>query len=294
MAQSAPAHPMALNPHSVFKSLEWVETAIWDLTGLPDAFVTLLSHCSSMSTDIDNLPMHEEAALETLCLADSAGSLYDSDGPFTLKAAIKRAALDPEFPGMLASLCDTYYFLRSLNVFSLSTHEFDGLIDLLQADDEIDVPLYTHTDAVGLINVYLDKLEHSHPGIKHYATCAMLEANLVQELDTSYELLSSLRDHLPQDGDLYLATLRSILNSARENGTIAQVIARARQHYSGALSIYWDAASNVIWDLYSGADEDVDMNADEDDNYVDMLEAPGASLMADHADAQARVVSVAH
>ncbi|KAJ2587555.1 hypothetical protein IWW49_003418, partial [Coemansia sp. RSA 1797] len=157
-----------MNPHSVFKSLEWVETAVWDLTGLPDTFVNLLSHCGNMTADSDNLQMHEESALETLGFVDSAGSRYDSDGPFALKAAIKRAAADPEYAGMLASLCDTYYFIRSLNVFSLNAQEFDGLVDILQADDEIDMPLYTHTDAVGLINVYLDKLEHKHPGIKHY------------------------------------------------------------------------------------------------------------------------------
>ncbi|KAJ2501540.1 hypothetical protein GGH96_001861 [Coemansia sp. RSA 1972] len=280
-----------MNPHSVFKSLEWVETAVWDLTGLPDTFVTLLSHCSDMATDSDNIQMHEESALETLGFVDSAGSRYDSDGPFALKAAIKRAAADSEYAGMLASLCDTYYFIRSLNVFSLNAQEFDGLVDILQADDEIDMPLYTHTDAVGLINVYLDKLEHKHPGIKHYATCAMLEANIVQELDTSYELLNSLRDHLPQDGELYMTTLRSILNSARENGTIAQVIARARKHYAGAKTVFWDAASNVIWDLYSGADEDVDMNPDDE---IDMIGAGSAINMGDHADAQARFVGVAH
>ncbi|KAJ2126851.1 hypothetical protein IW136_006565 [Coemansia sp. RSA 678] len=119
----------------------------------------------------------------------------------------------------------------------------------------------------------------------------MLEANIVQELDTSYELLNSLRDYLPQDGELYMTTLRSILNSARENGTIAQVIARARKHYAGAKTVFWDAASNVIWDLYSGADEDVDMSPDDE---IDMLGAGSAINAGDHTDAQARFVSVAH
>ncbi|KAJ1750315.1 RNA export factor gle2 [Coemansia sp. RSA 990] len=286
MAQAASQGLPAMNPHSVFRSLEWVESAIWDLTGLPDAFVTLLMHCSSMSSDSENLPMHEEAALESLGYVESAGSLYDSDGPFVLKAAIKRASTDPEFASVLASLCDTYYFLRSLNVFSLSSQEFDGLVDLLQADDETDVPLYTHADAVGLINVYLDKLEYNHPGIKHYANCAMLEANIVQELDTSYELLHRLRDQLPQDGDLYMASLRSILGCARDNATIAQVIEKTRKHYEGALSIFWDAAANIIWEMYAGADDDIDTFMDED---IELFEPSSSNLKSDHAESQARM-----
>ncbi|KAJ2851388.1 RNA export factor gle2 [Coemansia brasiliensis] len=286
MAQAALKKLPAMNPHSVFKSLEWVESAVWDLTGLPDAFVTLLMHCSSMSSDSEDLPMHEGAALESLGYVESAGSLYDSDGPFVLKAAIKRASTDQEFASMLASLCDTYYFLRSLNVFSLSSQEFDGLVDLLQADVETDAPLYTHADAVGLINVYLDKLEYSHPGIKHYANCAMLEANIVQELDTSYDLMHRLRDQLPQDGDLYMATLRSILASARENATIAQAIEKTRRHYEGASSIFWDAASNAIWDMYAGADDDIDTIMDEE---IELLEPSSSNLKSEHAESQTRM-----
>ncbi|KAJ2613181.1 hypothetical protein H4S08_002358, partial [Coemansia sp. RSA 1365] len=183
------ASPAATSPHDVFKSLEWIEDVIWDLTGLPDVFVTLLSHCSSIYYDREHIQMHEQAALETVELANSANSLFDAEGPDELSAAVKKAATDLEVASKLASLCDTYYFLRSLNVFNLSKSEFDGLVELLQAGDQIDAGLYTHADAVDSLNVYLDKLEVSHPGIKHYANCAMLEANIVQEFDTSYELL---------------------------------------------------------------------------------------------------------
>ncbi|KAJ2289648.1 hypothetical protein IWW55_006247, partial [Coemansia sp. RSA 2706] len=85
MSKPISAASLPTNPHNVFKSLEWVENAVWDLTGLPDVFVTLLLYCSSMSTDSDDLSVHEKAALETLGLVESSGSLYDSDGPFVLK-----------------------------------------------------------------------------------------------------------------------------------------------------------------------------------------------------------------
>ncbi|KAJ2082894.1 hypothetical protein H4R24_001224 [Coemansia sp. RSA 988] len=252
------ASPAATSPHDVFKSLEWIEDVVWDLTGLPDVFVTLLSHCSSIYYDRDQSQMHEQAALKTVELANSANSLFDAEGPGELGAAVKKAATDLEFASTLASLCETYYFLRSLNVFYLSNSEFDGLVELLKAGDQVDAGLYTHADAVGSLNVYLDKLEANHPGIKHYANCAMLEANIVQEFDTTYELLHGLRDQLPSDGDLYMATLRSIVNSAHDNATMAQVIENAHALYVADLAQYWTTAANTIWEVLAGTDADAD------------------------------------
>ncbi|KAJ2162910.1 hypothetical protein GGF46_000293 [Coemansia sp. RSA 552] len=273
-----------VTPHAVFRSLQWVEDVVWDLTGLPDIFVSLLAQCSYIGQDSDNRPEYATEPLEILNLVRSADSKYDTDGPSMVEAAIKQAKADEGFAMELACLCNTYYFLRSMkSVFSLDEQEFDGLVGQLRPDRNADAPLHTHADALGSLNLFLDKLEPKYPGIRHYASCIMLEANVVKEYGTTYEYLHGLRSQLPPDGDLYMATLRSIIESVHQNATVAQTMESAHALYENALPDYWTAASNGIWDIIEGGDGEVEAEID----YDEPLDAVGP------ATPQSRTVSVA-
>ncbi|KAJ1802275.1 hypothetical protein LPJ75_006234, partial [Coemansia sp. RSA 2598] len=235
----------SLELQSVLKSLEWVDGVIWDLTGLPDAFVSLLMHCSEISRDAANARAHLTAAFELLDIAEPAKSKYDADGPDVLRSAIKLAVDDEAFASNLASLCDTYYFLRSLEIFSLDKQSFDKLVGLLKLDDtapgDASTYIHTHTEVVDSLNAYLGQLEDKYPGIKLFANCVMLEANIVQEFGTNFEHLFGLRSILPQDGELYMATLRCVVDSLHRNMDAAEMIAQARHLYEDAEPEYWEA-----------------------------------------------------
>ncbi|KAJ1642007.1 hypothetical protein LPJ64_006099 [Coemansia asiatica] len=266
MSSSETTAPLELQ--KVLKSLEWVDGVIWDLTGLPDAFVSLLMHCSEILRDAANAHAHLGAAFELLDIAEPAKSKYDAEGPDVLRSAIKLAVDDRVFASNLASLCDTYYFLRSLEIFSLDKQSFDKLVGLLKLDDAAleDASAYshTHTEVIDSLNAYLGQLEAKYPGIKLFANCVMLEANIMQEFGTNFEQLFALRSILPQDGELYMATLRSVVDSLHENLDAAGMIANVRYLYEDAEPEYWEAVSNAIWELQNGPDADNDMLCDDD------------------------------
>ncbi|KAJ1947686.1 hypothetical protein GGF37_000270 [Kickxella alabastrina] len=269
---------------SIFKSLEWVDDNIWDLTGLPDTFVNLLLYCGDICRDKANTQVHFMAASELLSIADRPKSSYDIDGPAALKNAIKLATNDPVVASSLASLCDTYYFLRSLVIFELDEQSFTKLVELLKidgADGQDEAPACTHADVVNSLDAYLGQLEAQYPGIKVFANCAMLEANIAQEFGAGYKLLYGLRYELPADGELYMATLRCIVDSIRQNADVMEMIVNARCLYQGLLSEHWVAACNAIWELQNGhdsADQDAFIN---DSDYDDDEQ----QLAADHTDA---------
>ncbi|KAJ2604323.1 hypothetical protein H4R99_001881 [Coemansia sp. RSA 1722] len=265
MSLPQPASPEL---QSVLKSLEWVDGVIWDLTGLPDAFVSLLMHCSEISRDTANARAHLAAACELIDIAEPAKSKYDADGPDVLRSAVELAVDDKAFASNLASLCDTYYFLRSLDAFSLDKQSFDKLVGLLKLDDTVpedaSAYIHTHAEVVDSLNAYLGQLEAKYPGIKQFANCVMLQANIVQEFNTNFEPLFGLRSILPQDGELYMDTLRSVVDSLRQNMGAAEMISSARHLYENAEPGYWEAVSNAIWELHNGSDADNDMFCDED------------------------------
>ncbi|KAJ1842211.1 hypothetical protein LPJ73_005871 [Coemansia sp. RSA 2703] len=261
---------------TVFKSLEWVDGVTFDLTGLPDAFVSLLTHCSEISRDKDNANARLVAAYELLDITEPAKSKYDADGPDVLRNAIMTAIDDSEFASLLASMCDTYYFLRSLDGFSLDEKSFSDIVKLLRLDEtaapNAESTSETHATVIDSLNAYLDKLETRYPGIKQFANCVMLEANIAQEFGTGYEHLYNLRSELPSDGKLYVATLHSIVDSVQKNLDTAHMIAAARSLYQDENAEYWSVVCNTIWELQNGSDADHDyIDDDNDDYYYDFL-----------------------
>ncbi|KAI9501886.1 hypothetical protein GGI25_000232 [Coemansia spiralis] len=279
-SNSRPTRP---SPHSVFRSLSWAEVVVWDATALPDAFASLLSHCSNIAHDREHVAEHQFAALATLDIFDSVKSMYDADGPDVLRKAIQIAVADDGFANVFGSICDTYYFLRALDVFGLDNQSFDGIVALLKLDEHDDTAIpYTHSEIVALLNTYLHKLESKYPGIKQYATCVMLETNVEQEFGACRELLYAFRSELPADGDLYMNTLRCIADSMHENIDMEQLIERVRSLYDGSLSEYWPSALNFIWELYN------------DDGSEYMMEMEPPKNAADHTTGASNIVSVAN
>ncbi|KAJ2724884.1 hypothetical protein GGI07_001633 [Coemansia sp. Benny D115] len=255
---------------SVLRSLEWVDNVTWDLTGLPDAFLGLLSHCSDICRDRANIATHFNAANELLGITDNTKSSYDAEGPDALKAAIRLSAEDTEFSANLASLCDTYYFLRSLDGFALDEQSFGKLVSLLRLEEPEgegkSVAINTHQEVRDSLDAYLEELESEYPGIKQHVDRVMLEANIVQEFDADYEQLFSLRSKLPSDSTLYLDTLRCILEGAQKNMNGSQIISEAHRLYQDSNSEYWSVACGAIWELEHGRDGDVDIEALECDD----------------------------
>ncbi|KAJ2371528.1 hypothetical protein H4S02_009525, partial [Coemansia sp. RSA 2611] len=49
--ETATADEPGIDIYKTFKSLEWTEGVVWDLTGLPDAFLGILMHCRGISND---------------------------------------------------------------------------------------------------------------------------------------------------------------------------------------------------------------------------------------------------
>ncbi|KAJ2034471.1 hypothetical protein GGI08_008941, partial [Coemansia sp. S2] len=109
--ETATADEPGVDVYKTFKSLEWIEGVVWDLTGLPDAFLGILLHCRGVACDQENAVAHQAAAFELLCITDPAVSLFDTNGPQVLKHAIEAAMADAEFATTLAGMCDSYYFL---------------------------------------------------------------------------------------------------------------------------------------------------------------------------------------
>ncbi|KAJ1724157.1 hypothetical protein LPJ53_001554 [Coemansia erecta] len=256
---------------TVLKSLEWVDGVTFDLTGLPDAFVSLLMHCSEISRDKANANAHLVAAYELLDIAEPAKSKYDADGPDVLRNAIMTAIDDGEFASQLASMCDTYYFLRSLDGFPLDEKSFGNIVNLLRLDEtaasSAEMSADTHATVIDSLNAYLDQLETRYSGIKQFANCVMLEANIAQEFGTGYEHLYSLRSELPSDGKLYMATLHSIVDSVQKNLDTAHMIAAAHSLYQDDSACHWSVVCNTIWELQNGGDADHDYSEDLDDEY---------------------------
>ncbi|KAJ2792070.1 RNA export factor gle2 [Coemansia linderi] len=208
--ETATADEPGIDIYKTFKSLEWTEGVVWDLTGLPDAFLGILMHCRGISNDHEYAKAHHAAALELLGVTNPAISLFDTNGPHVLGQAIKAAMDNAEFATTLAGVCDSYYFLRSLDVYDLDESSISELVDLLGLGDQGGDFECTHADISGALDACLSRLESKYPGIKRYANCVMLEANVTQEFGASYEHLYSLRSELPPDGDLYMATLSCI------------------------------------------------------------------------------------
>ncbi|KAJ2797664.1 hypothetical protein H4S07_005890 [Coemansia furcata] len=256
--EPATADESGVDVYKTFKSLEWVEGVVWDLTGLPDAFLGILLHCRGVACDQANVVEHKTAALELLCIADPAVSLFDTNGPQVLKQAIEAAISNAEFAATLAGMCDSYYFLRSLDVFSLDESSVGELVELLSLDDRGEDSEPTHADISGALDACLCRLEIKYPGIRHYAKCVMLEANITQEFGTSYEHLYSLRSELPLDGDLYMATLSCIAACAQKNMTCEQMIIEAQALFTGSSSEWWACACTFICEIQD--DDPVDHN----------------------------------
>ncbi|KAJ2552095.1 hypothetical protein EV175_003445 [Coemansia sp. RSA 1933] len=253
--------------HSVFKSLEWIEGVVWDVTGLPDAFSSLLSECSAISRDHDHCSEHTASARAILDIVEPAKSAFDASGPDALNEAIETAANNDAYATMVGNICDSYYFLRALDVFSLDSNSFEKIVALLHPNEQADASpvTYTHAEIVATLNAYLHKLESEYPGIKQYANCIMLEANVEQEFGACHELLYSLRSELPADGDLYMHTLRCIAECVQENVGMEQLTERAHSLYGGSLGEFWPATLNFIWELYNGSDgEYYDLEEDMD------------------------------
>ncbi|KAJ2892058.1 hypothetical protein IWW38_003362 [Coemansia aciculifera] len=265
------------NMYKTFKSLEWVEGVVWDLTGLPDAFLGILLHCKSIAHDQENADAHQAAALELLSIADPAVSLFDANGPQVLRQAIGAAMANADFAATLAGMCDSYYFLRSLDVFALDEGSVGKLVDLLCLGGDQNDAAHTHADVARALDACLLQLESKYPGIRHYANCAMLEANIIQEFGTSYEHLYSLRSLLPPDGDLYVATLSCIVSCAQKNMACAEIIGEARALFAESPAEHWACACDFICELQGS--EYVDIN-----NVYDV----GA------LDLESMIISVAH
>ncbi|KAJ2521911.1 hypothetical protein H4217_001087 [Coemansia sp. RSA 1939] len=280
------------SPYGAFKSLEWIEGVVWDVTGLPDAFASLLSDCSAIARDRSHATQHVAAALEILDIVEPAKSMYDPDGPDALKKAIDAAVVDPAYASMLGNICDTYYFLRALDVFGLDSKSFEGIVALLHPDEHDDTSSieYTHAEIVAMLNTYLNKLESEYPGIKQYANCIMLEANVVQEFGACHELLYAFRSELPTDGDLYMETLRCVVDCVQENLDMEQLTERTHALYEGSLGEFWPAALNFIWELYNGSDGEYSLYNDSEE-YVDVEYATSAS---GNIGVAKQTVSVAH
>ncbi|KAJ2327042.1 hypothetical protein GGI00_004571 [Coemansia sp. RSA 2681] len=241
---------IVIDMYSAFKSLEWIEGVVWDLTGLPDAFLGILVNCRGIAYDQENAVAYQAAALELVCIADPAVSLFDDNGPQVLRQAIKVAMVNTEFAATLAGMCDSYYFLRSLDAFGLDESSFGELVGLLCLGEDQDAAC-THADISRALDACLLRLERKYPGIRHYANCVMLEANVTQEFGTSYEHLYSLRSDLPPDGNLYMATLSCIVSCAQKNKTSMQVVSEARALFAEGNSKHWARACDFICELQS-------------------------------------------
>ncbi|KAJ2394644.1 hypothetical protein GGI23_004609 [Coemansia sp. RSA 2559] len=277
------------SPHSVFKSLEWIEGVIWDVTGLPDAFASLLSECSAVSRDHDCASEHTAAALSILDVVEPAKSMYDASGPDALKEALETAANDATHAAMIGNICDTYYFLRALDVFSLDSASFERIVALLHPNEQDGASsiAYTHAEILAMLNTYLHKLEPEYPGIKQYANCIMLEANVEQEFGACHELLYAFRSELPADGELYMSTLRCIADCVHDNVGMNQLTERVHSLYDGSLSEFWPAALNFIWELYNGSEG-------EYGDPVEDMDVEAAVNAADSVSMGKQTVSVAH
>ncbi|KAJ2866417.1 RNA export factor gle2 [Coemansia aciculifera] len=250
--ETATAGEPGVDVYKTFKSLEWIEGVVWDLTGLPDAFLGILLHCRGVFNDQENAVAHQAAALELLCITDPAVSLFDTNGPQVLKHAIEAARVNAKFAATLAGMCESYYFLRSLDVFELDESSINELVDLLCLGDhgESDAEC-THADISSALDACLRQLEAKYPGINHYANCVMLEANVTQEFGTSYEHLHGLRSELPPDGDLYMATLSCIVACAQKNMACEQMIIEVRTLFAESSSEHWACAFSFICELQS-------------------------------------------
>ncbi|KAJ2010206.1 hypothetical protein IWW57_007019, partial [Coemansia sp. S610] len=79
--ETATADEPGIDIYKTFKSLEWTEGVVWDLTGLPDAFLGILMHCRGISNDHEYAKAHHAAVLELLGVTNPAISLFDTNGP---------------------------------------------------------------------------------------------------------------------------------------------------------------------------------------------------------------------
>lgn len=270
--------------YPIFKSLEWVEDVTWDQTGLPDAFVSLLSHCKELANDRANVTMHQSAAAEVLAITESPMSHYDVDGPDMMSEAVDMAAAEGNFAVTLAGMCDIYYFLHSLNVFEIDSKSFNKLVALLSAEGVQGAPKHSEESqhAVDSLDQFLGKLENKYPGIEAYAHRIMLEANIVQEFGIGYETLQSFANELPTDGSLYNATLRCIAESTCKNMDLMQTLDHAHGSFNGSLSDYWPAACDFIWELFSDDNEmgsPTDPSSAEVAAQIDDLHPRGVSIV---------------
>ncbi|KAJ2490309.1 hypothetical protein IWW37_003266 [Coemansia sp. RSA 2050] len=289
--ETATADKPGVDVYKAFKSLEWAEGVVWDLTGLPDAFLGILLHCRGLYNDQENAKAHQAAVLELLGVTAPAISLFDTSGPQALKQAIKTAMTNAESASTLAGVCDSYYFLRSLDVFDLDESSISELVDLLRLDDQGGGFECTHADISSALNACLGRLESKYPGIRHYANCVMLEANVAQEFGASYEHLYSLRSELPPDGDLYMATLSCIVACVQKNMTCEQMVAETCALFDKSLPERWASACGIICELLCSD------HADESVYTTGSAELGGASEpcgMIKSADAPNMPVSVAH
>ncbi|KAI8326503.1 hypothetical protein GQ54DRAFT_294745 [Martensiomyces pterosporus] len=258
-----------LRLHRVFKSLGWAESMLWCSTGHPDAFAKLLASCSSISYDRSSAPEHQSVALHLLSDAESASRKTRAPGSSsrqTLEKAVLLASSNEAYAGGLASLCGIYYFLRRLDVFELDDTSLGGLTDALRLDqsgEQVEQASATHKDALDSLNACLGRLETKYPGIKLYTNCAMLETNIGQEFGVGLEPFAVLRNALPGDGELYLATLRCIVDCLQRNLGTTQTLHEARRLYTGSLDQYWVMASNFIWELQDGMSFGHELDDDE-------------------------------
>ncbi|KAJ2469051.1 hypothetical protein GGI02_003511 [Coemansia sp. RSA 2322] len=263
----------------MFKALEWTEDVLWDLTGLPDTFADILLHCKGIFYDEHNALAHQAVALELLGFTNSAKSLFDANGPDMLQRAIESATTSAVFASTLASISEAYYFLRALDAFALDDISVNELAKLLLLDDQGAVVACTHADVASALDACLSRLDVKYPGIRLYANCAMLEANIAQEFGTSHEHLYSLRSELPVDGNLYMAILKCIIECARENMTCSQVVNKARCLFVGAKSEYWPTVASFIFELQGDDDGDgVDDAIAHGINNMDISDAPSNAI----------------